>query len=211
MLFVTCTAGVLALAFGTLGSAARQSAGGVIGTFTAGVLSHYFNRTGAAIVLLAVIALAIIVSTQLSLGTAALAVGKRVRVQRGLVARWREWRDARARAHERQQVVDKHVKAAGKDRAPEIATKAASAAETLRAARTRAVADDEDEEIAPGGPSRGARDQTPAPRAGPAAAAARRRGRRPESRPNGARAATRRRPSRCSTLPRTSTRLTNAN
>ena len=123
------------------------AAGGAVGALTASALSGILNRTGAAIVLLTTLALAVIFSTQFSFGRAASSVAERVRAERGMLTRFRAWREARRREKERRQIVEKHVKRAGKERAPEIATKAADAAEKLKAARGRPAPDpDEDDE-----------------------------------------------------------------
>jgi S-DNA-T family DNA segregation ATPase FtsK/SpoIIIE len=142
-LFVTCAAGLLALAFSVLGSAEQDfRPGGLFGELAAGGLSAIFNRTGAAICLLTLLALAVILSTQFSFGRAFTILAARLRKHRGLLQRWRDWRDERLRDRERQLVVAKHVRKAGQEKAPEIATKAASAAERLKAARARASEED---------------------------------------------------------------------
>ncbi len=77
-------------------------------------------------------------------------IGNRVRATPGLLARWTEWKEQRLRERQRQQVIEKHVKRAGKERAPEITTRAAESAERLKAARARGAADeldDDDDEI----------------------------------------------------------------
>ena len=145
--FLTCLAGLLALASGAFGAPA---AGGLVGGLTATVLSLYLNRTGATILLLTVTALSVILTTQFSFGRAATVLAGRLRPERTLLERVRAWRDDRRRDRERRQVVEKHVKKAGKERAPEIATKAADAAETLKAVRAKGrptPIDDEDEEL----------------------------------------------------------------
>src|SRR5262249_14296517 len=112
----------------------------------------YLNRTGAAILLIALLALAVILSTHFSFGKAFSAIATRIRGQRGLLSQWREWREERRRDRERKQIIEKHVKKAGRDRAPEIESKVADAAATLKAARARLLPDDdEDEEAKPAG------------------------------------------------------------
>jgi S-DNA-T family DNA segregation ATPase FtsK/SpoIIIE len=146
-LLVGSFAALLALAFGALDPGTRHfSAGGALGEGLAALFAMYLNRTGAAILLLTVLALSVILSTQFSFGLAFSGVAARIRGQRGLIERWRGWQEERRRERERKQVVEKHVKKAGRDKAPEIATKSADAAEKLKAARSRlAVEDDEDE------------------------------------------------------------------
>src|SRR6185436_17398792 len=82
-----------------------------------------------------------ILSTQFSFGRAASQVAERVRVHGGLITRFRAWRAERERNKERQAIVEKHVKRAGKDKAPEISTKVADAALKLKEARKRGAAD----------------------------------------------------------------------
>jgi S-DNA-T family DNA segregation ATPase FtsK/SpoIIIE len=146
-LFLTCLAGLFSLAASAFDASAR--AGGVLGMASATVLSMYLNRTGATICLLTLTALAVILTTQFSFGRAATVVGNRLRVERGLMARWTDWREARQRDRERQQIVDKHVKKAGKDRAPEIATRSADAAAALKAVRAGRRPDAEEAPASP--------------------------------------------------------------
>jgi S-DNA-T family DNA segregation ATPase FtsK/SpoIIIE len=150
-LFMTCLSGLLALAWSAFGQGDGATWGGWIGWTAAGVLRAFLNRTGAAICLLTLLALATIMSTQFSFGRAAAAVAKRIRKSPGLAERWATWREQRRRERERQLVIEKHVRKAGKERAPEIATRAAESAERLRVARTRGLPDDDDdtEDVAP--------------------------------------------------------------
>jgi S-DNA-T family DNA segregation ATPase FtsK/SpoIIIE len=156
--FIACFAGLVALAFGAFGTTLRNSAGGLLGSLVASILTLYLNRTGAAILLLTLLALSVIVSTQFSFGRAASAVATRLRPERSLIERWREWEAARRRERERRQIVEKHVKKAGRERAPEIATKAADAAEQLKAARAKTAGDD----AAPARPAEGPAIRRPA-------------------------------------------------
>jgi S-DNA-T family DNA segregation ATPase FtsK/SpoIIIE len=140
LLFVGCLGALLSLFAGALdpGASTRTFApGGVIGQIVATGLIAALNRTGAAILLLTLLALSVIMSTQFSFGRAASAAARRLRTQRGLLTRVREWREERRRERERKSVVEKHVKKAGREKAPEIATRAADAAATLKAARAR--------------------------------------------------------------------------
>ena len=148
VLFVICLSGLMSLAWSAFAPADTDSLGwgGWLGGAAAGVLRAFFNRTGAAICLLTLLVLAVIMSTQFSFGRAAAAVAKRVRATPGLVDRWTAWRAERQRERQRQQVIEKHVKRAGKERAPEITTRAAESAERLKAARARGGADDRNDE-----------------------------------------------------------------
>jgi S-DNA-T family DNA segregation ATPase FtsK/SpoIIIE len=145
-LLVASVTALLALAINALEPGVRPStAGGLVGEAVAALFAIYLNRTGAAILLLTLLALAIILSTQFSFGLAFSGVATRVRNQRGLLDRWRTWQEERRRDRERRQIVEKHVKKAGRDRAPEIATKAADAAEKLKAARARPIPDEDED------------------------------------------------------------------
>jgi S-DNA-T family DNA segregation ATPase FtsK/SpoIIIE len=156
-LFFLCSAALLSLAFSVLGPSARPfEAGGVVGELVAGALASQLNRTGAAILLITLIALAVILTTQFSFGRATTVAASAVRTQStGLWGRIQAWREERRRDKERQAIVKKHVQKAGKEKAPEIATKAAGAAASLRAARRSvkspdvddADIDDEDDDV----------------------------------------------------------------
>jgi S-DNA-T family DNA segregation ATPase FtsK/SpoIIIE len=147
-LFFFCSAALLSLAFSVFDNSARPfKAGGFIGEVIASSLSAYLARTGTAILLLTLIALAVILATQFSFGRASEAAAGAVREQStGVWARIQGWREERRRDKERKQIVDKHVKKAGRDAGPEIATRAAGAAAVLKAARqsTRSLAADDD-------------------------------------------------------------------
>ena len=146
-LLLGSTAALLALAFGAFDSAERHfTAGGWIGHAFASVLTAFLNRTGAAILLLTLLAFSIILSTQFSFGQAFTALGGRLRNRRGPLQLYRDWSEERRRNRERKIVIDKHVKKAGRDRAPEIATKAAEAAAKLKSARSRAAGVEEDDD-----------------------------------------------------------------
>jgi len=153
-LFFVCSAALLSLGFGFLASANRPfDAGGLMGKVVADGLVSYLNTTGAAILLLTLIAAAVILSTQFSFGRATTVAASAVREQStGWWSRLQSWRDDRQREKERQQIVKKHVQKAGREKAPEIATKAAGAAASLKAARQSlrptdaADGDDEDDE-----------------------------------------------------------------
>jgi len=167
-LFFLCSAALLALAFSVIDDAGRPfKAGGVIGEVVARGLSTYLNRTGAAILLLTLVALSVVLATQFSFGRATTVAASAVREQStGVFARLRTWREERRREKERQQIVAKHVQKAGREKAPEIATKAAGAAASLKAARQslRPADDDgdEDEELTLSQAARGAAARPPA-------------------------------------------------
>lgn len=167
-LFFLCSAALLSLAFSVFDDAGRPfKAGGVIGEVVATGLSAYLNRTGATILLLTLVALSVVLATQFSFGRATTVAASAVREQStGIFARLRTWREERRREKERQQIVNKHVQKAGRDKAPEIATKAAGAAASLKAARQslRPTDDEDDDEdvLTPTPAARGAAARPPA-------------------------------------------------
>jgi S-DNA-T family DNA segregation ATPase FtsK/SpoIIIE len=147
-LLIACTAALFSLTFSAWDAGARASSGGgMIGHLFAAGLSAFLNRTGAAIFLLTLLSLSVILATQFSFGRAVTMLTARLREQRGLLERFREWQADRRRERERLQIIEKHVKKAGREKAPEIATKAASAVEKLRAARARPLPDDDEDEM----------------------------------------------------------------
>ncbi len=141
-LMVSSVAGLLALVFHAVGSAPGAfPAGGALGEWFSAAVSEYLNAPGATIFLCLVLTLSVILSTQFSFGRALTGAGRIARLRgASLAAAWKERRAARRRDKERQQIVDKHVKKAGRAGAPEIATKAEGAAAALKAVRTRAAA-----------------------------------------------------------------------
>lgn len=111
MLFA-CLSAFLGLIVGTLDVAGKSfRAGGYAGEFLANQMTEYLNRTGAVIVVLTLIALSTIVSTQFSFGRffAALTEGTRDGATRGLDA-YRAWREERRREKQRREVIAKHTK-----------------------------------------------------------------------------------------------------
>ena len=108
----------LSLVFRTLDVSGKAfRAGGYAGELIAGQLSEYLNRSGSVIVILTLIFLAIIMSTQFSFGrfTKALLAAGAGAVRRGYES-FRERREERRREQQRREVIEKHVRKA----APEI-------------------------------------------------------------------------------------------
>ena len=108
MLFA-CLSGFLGLVFGTLEVAGKPfRAGGHAGEFLAHEMSEYLNRTGAVIVVLTLIVLSTIMSTQFSFGRffAALVGAVHGGVSRGIDA-FRAWRERR-REQQRREVIATH-------------------------------------------------------------------------------------------------------
>jgi S-DNA-T family DNA segregation ATPase FtsK/SpoIIIE len=135
-LFFGGTSALLSLVFGATTAAGRDvEAGGWVGAWLGRFVADYFNRTGAIIVLLTLMALAVIVCTQWSFGRMFAGV-------RGgfadLVARAVAWvrsrSDERRRLRERREVIAKHVKKGTPEAAARIA-KAAAEQSTIRVSR----------------------------------------------------------------------------
>jgi DNA segregation ATPase FtsK/SpoIIIE, S-DNA-T family len=152
-MLLACISAFLSLVFGTLEVAGKAfRAGGYAGEFLANHLSEYLNRTGSVIVILTLIFLAIIISTQFSFGRFFAAVISGVR---GSVARrldgLREWREERRREAQRREVIAKHTKngvlpggdaaaARPKKRDTRIVDEPGETSEGLAAKASRAVA-----------------------------------------------------------------------
>ncbi len=110
-LLLSCISAFLSLVFGTIDLSGKAfRAGGYAGEFLASEMSEYLNRTGAIIVILTLIFLAVIMSTQFSLGRffAALSESARDGAVRG-VAAFRGWREERRREQQRREVIAKHT------------------------------------------------------------------------------------------------------
>ncbi len=97
-----CAAGLLSLAFSAFDAGPRRfNAGGVIGQAIASITTSMLNRTGAAIVLLTLLAFATILATHFSFGAAFTRLGARLRHYQSPLARYRAWREERERERER--------------------------------------------------------------------------------------------------------------
>jgi S-DNA-T family DNA segregation ATPase FtsK/SpoIIIE len=120
LLFASISA-FLSLIFGTLDVSGKSfRAGGYVGDFLAGEMAEYLNRTGSIIVILTLIFLGIIMSTQFSFGRFFGAIGGSVKdaAARGIDA-LQEWREERRREQQRREVIAKHTKkAAASDQPP---------------------------------------------------------------------------------------------
>jgi DNA segregation ATPase FtsK/SpoIIIE, S-DNA-T family len=152
-LLLACTSAFLSLMLGSV-DVGRQSfrAGGYLGEFVAGQFAAYFSRTGSAIVILALLFVAIILSTQFSFGRFFSAIfGMVANAARALWGGMRHWVEERRRAKQRREVIAKHVK---KGTSPELVKSAVERSRPDAAAmRTKmtpkaSVADDDDDEEA---------------------------------------------------------------
>jgi S-DNA-T family DNA segregation ATPase FtsK/SpoIIIE len=113
-LLLVGSSAVLSLLFADAGVSGKTFyAGGSAGSWVGGLLSEYLNRTGSLIVLLTLILLAVILSTQFSFGRmfASASVGSRSLSVRG--AGWlRGWMDQRRREKARRAVIAKQTRKA---------------------------------------------------------------------------------------------------
>jgi DNA segregation ATPase FtsK/SpoIIIE, S-DNA-T family len=112
-----CVSSFLSLAFGTLDVAGKEfRAGGYLGDRLAALLADYLNRTGSIILILTLLFLAIILSTQFSFGRLFAVFGhiahdRWVALMAGLQAR----REEQRREKQRQEVMKKHLGKESKD------------------------------------------------------------------------------------------------
>ncbi len=111
-LLFACISAFLSLIFGTLDVSGKSfRAGGYVGDFLATQMSEYLNRTGSLIVILTLIFLAIIMSTQFSFGRFFGAIwdalhGGAMRT----IESFHEWREERRRERQRREVIAKHTR-----------------------------------------------------------------------------------------------------
>jgi DNA segregation ATPase FtsK/SpoIIIE, S-DNA-T family len=118
-LLLGCASAFLSLAFGSADVAGKTfHAGGSLGAWLAAWFAEYLNRTGSVIVILTLIVLSVIMSTQFSFGRlfATATRGSRDLSARG-IGRFRGWLDERRREKQRREVIAKHTK---KDGAPAV-------------------------------------------------------------------------------------------
>jgi S-DNA-T family DNA segregation ATPase FtsK/SpoIIIE len=158
-LVLASTSAFLSLVFGTVDAGERSfRAGGSLGEFLAGQLSEYLSQAGSIIVVLTLLFVAVILSTQFSFGrwfaTIFSVAGK------GTRAFWvsaRRWIEERRKARQRREVIAKHVK---KGTAPEVVQaaveRATSADQAAARARigTRPMDDDERDDAEDASPMR---------------------------------------------------------
>jgi S-DNA-T family DNA segregation ATPase FtsK/SpoIIIE len=111
LLFV-CISAFLSLVLGTrLIGEQPFRAGGYAGEWLASMLAGYLNRTGSVIVVLTLIFLSIIMSTQFSFGRLFGAILKGfASIASGGWSSFREWQEERRRQQQRREVIAKHTK-----------------------------------------------------------------------------------------------------
>ncbi len=135
-----CVSAFLSLAFGSLDVSGREfRAGGYLGDWLAAGLAEYLNKTGSIILILTLLFLAIILSTQFSFGRLFAAVGQLVKDQwAAAIGALRSWREQRRRDKQRQDVLKKHLDKGDKTRVPLVAAAPPDVA-AKAAARTAAA------------------------------------------------------------------------
>jgi S-DNA-T family DNA segregation ATPase FtsK/SpoIIIE len=111
-----CVSSLLSLAFGSVDVAGKPfRAGGYLGEWLASWMAEYLNRTGSIIVILTLLFLAIVLSTQFSLGRM---FSSATQVSRSGSSRmfgaFRNWVDERRRARQRKALLAKQAKKADK-------------------------------------------------------------------------------------------------
>ena len=112
VLLFGCLGAFLSLVFGTLDVSGKAfRAGGYVGEWLAMELAEYLNRTGSMIVILTLIFLSVIISTQFSFGRLFAAATAAVKDGAALaLGSFREWREERRREKQRRDVIAKHTK-----------------------------------------------------------------------------------------------------
>jgi S-DNA-T family DNA segregation ATPase FtsK/SpoIIIE len=135
-----CASAMLSLLVGAATSGARTfEAGGFIGALLASWFTAYLNRTGSIIVILTLLALALLLTTQVSLGRVfAVGLARAARTGERLRGQAQAWLDERRREKQRREVLAKHGKA--DPPADAAARTAAGAAPAAPPPRARVVA-----------------------------------------------------------------------
>jgi DNA segregation ATPase FtsK/SpoIIIE, S-DNA-T family len=125
-LLLGCVSSFLSLAFDARDAAAREiRAGGYLGQWLAASLEEYLNRTGAIILILTLLFLAIILSTQFSFGRLFAALGEMGRDRwAAALGAFHTWREQKRRDKQRQDVLKKHLDKAPSESKDAITAKA---------------------------------------------------------------------------------------
>jgi S-DNA-T family DNA segregation ATPase FtsK/SpoIIIE len=118
-LALACTSALMSLALGRATVNDRPfRAGGSLGEFVSSALAEYLSRTGSVIVILSLLLVAIILSTQFSFGRLfGVVFAMSVSVGRASWTALMRWAEARRKAKQRREVIAKHLK---KGTAPEV-------------------------------------------------------------------------------------------
>ena len=115
-----CVSSFLSLSFGSLQVAGKEfKAGGYVGAALASLLADYLNRTGSIILILTLLFLAVILSTQFSLGRLFAVVADMLRDQvAAAIGAIRMRREEKRRDRQRQEVIKKHLDRQAKEGKP---------------------------------------------------------------------------------------------
>ena len=110
-----CVSSFLSLAFGTLRVGSREIlAGGYLGKVLSSFLAEYLNKTGSIILILTLLVLSIVLSTQFSFGRLFAVVFQMVRDRwAGVLDAMRARKEERRREKQRQEVLKKHLDKTG--------------------------------------------------------------------------------------------------
>ena len=120
-LLYCCSAAFLALIFDAELSSKQFRAGGYLGSLMGSVLSDYLNRTGSIILILTLLFLAVILSTQFSFGRLFAAIGSMFVDQwLALIGALRARREEKQREKQRREVLKKHLGKQGREGQPAI-------------------------------------------------------------------------------------------
>ena len=141
-LLLLCGASLLALSLGaTTVDAHEVLAGGHVGATLSDVAIGYLNRTGSAILIVAVGTLGFLLTTQVSLGDVFAALGQVVRQRvTAHTARLAERREAKRRDTQRREVIQKHLDKGITPEDVERVTEQARSSDTTRRAKASAPA-----------------------------------------------------------------------
>jgi S-DNA-T family DNA segregation ATPase FtsK/SpoIIIE len=144
-LLVGCVASFLSLAFGTLRVGSREIlAGGYLGKALSTILAEYLNKTGSIILILTLLFLSIVLSTQFSFGRLFAVVFQMARDRwAGVLDAMRARKEERRREKQRQEVLKKHLDKTG-DKSGKDSGKDTKVVRTLGLAS--ASRDDDDDE-----------------------------------------------------------------
>jgi S-DNA-T family DNA segregation ATPase FtsK/SpoIIIE len=145
VLLFTCSSAFLSLLFSTLDTGGKSFRdGGYVGDWIARELAEILNRTGSLIVVITLVVLAVIMSTQFSFGRMmASVVGGVHEASERLYVAFSEWRESRRREKQRREVIAKHTKKAGLA-ADKAAVAEAAAGVIAKPPRKREASGDDD-------------------------------------------------------------------
>ncbi len=154
-LLFACVSSFLSLAFGTLRVANREIlAGGYLGRGLAAFLADYLNKTGSIILILTLLFLSIVLSTQFSFGRLFGALFQMARDRwASMLDGMRARKEERRREQQRQEVVKKHLEKSGADKATKE-VKPAKVTPRVAAASEEREEEDDDRDLPMAAPLR---------------------------------------------------------